>query len=75
MWEHFTAISRRRVVPPQGEVVLLRQSLDHLVEQGIGAERGLDILARLHGERRGIEIRIEFEDIYGNALETYREVI
>jgi len=75
LWEHYTTLSRRRVVPPQGEVVLLRQSLNHLVDHGVDAQRGLEILARLHAERRGIEIYIEFEDIYGNALEPYREVI
>jgi hypothetical protein len=75
LWETFTGISRRRVVPPHGEVVLLRQSLGHLIDQGIDADTGLHILERLQRQRRGIEIHIDLEDIYGNVLDPYHEVI
>jgi hypothetical protein len=64
LWETFTGVSRQRVVPPQGEIVLLRQSLEHLVGQDIDAETGLQIMEQIHEQRRGIQIGLEYEDIY-----------
>jgi hypothetical protein len=71
VWEMFTAVSPGRVVPPQGEIVLVKQSLNHLLGQGIDASQGRDILKDWQSQRRGIEIRVEFEDIYGNAIQPY----
>jgi hypothetical protein len=62
-------------VPPQKEIVLVKQSLNHLLGQGIDASQGRDILKDWQSQRRGIEIRVEFEDLYGNAIQPYEKVI
>jgi hypothetical protein len=70
-WETYIGISPGRVVPPQGEIVLLRQSLQHLEGQGIDRAKGLAILKSLQAQRKAIHLKIEFEDIYGKAMPAY----
>ena len=70
-WETFVNISPGRVVPPQGEIVLVRQSLQHLQDQGIEDTKGLAILEEWQAQRSGIHVRIEFADIYGNIIKAY----
>jgi hypothetical protein len=70
-WETYAPISPGRVVPSQGEIVLIKQSLDHLRGQKIERTKGLAILEELQTQQSGIHLRIEFEDIYGNAIQAY----
>ena len=74
-WETFTSVSPGRVVPPEGEVVLLKQSLQHLRGQGIDEAVGLARLAEWQAQRSGIHISIEFEDLYGNPMKKYERTI
>lgn len=70
-WETFTTISPGRVVPPRSEIVLVRQSLDHLEGQEIDHTKGLAILKSWQDQRAGIHVRVEFKDIYDNAMKAY----
>jgi hypothetical protein len=66
--ETFTGVSAGRVIPPQGEIMLLKQSLGHLEGQGIKRNEGLALLQEWQSQRTGIHLSIEFEDIYGDPM-------
>jgi len=69
VWETFDTVERGRAIPAQGEIVLIRQSLEHLVGQGIEESEGLRLLEAWQQQRTGIRVTIEYEDILGNTLE------
>lgn len=69
LWETFDNVAPGRAIPAQGQIILIRQSLQHLMNQGIGEKEGLRLLESWQQQRQGIGVFIEYEDIFGNALE------
>lgn len=71
-WETFTAARSGRVVPPQGEIVLLRQTRDHLLGQGItDTAAALDLLRDIQQDWHGITLEVRFHDIYEHERPPY----
>jgi hypothetical protein len=71
VWETFVNLPERRAIPAQGEVVLIKESLEHLTGQGIDEKTGLRLLAQFDAQASGIEVEIEFEDILGTRMEAF----
>jgi len=69
MWETFVNLPEKRAIPAQGEVVLVKESLEHLTGQGIDSKTGLALLAQWAKQAAGIEVDIEYADILGNRME------
>jgi hypothetical protein len=81
IWEQFETVVRGEVVPPQGEMVLLKETLEHLQGQTdskgriIDKEEGLRILEDWQRQRSGIHIRVELTDIYGKSVKPFVDEI
>ncbi len=69
MWETFVNLPGKRAIPAQGEVVLVKESLEHLTGQGIDSKTGLELLGQWAKQAAGIEIDIEYSDILENEME------
>ncbi len=68
VWETFDTVAPGRAIPADGQIILIRQSLEHLMGQVEEAE-GLRLLESWQQQRRGIRVFIDYEDILGNAIE------
>lgn len=68
-WETFINLPPRRAIPPQGDISLIKQSLNNLRSQGLEEGTALERLRRIQRERRGINAHIEYLDIFGNEME------
>jgi hypothetical protein len=69
VWETFDAVPPRRAIPVEGQITLIRQSLGHLVGQGMDESDGLRLLSLWQEQRRGIRVVIAYEDLLGNEME------
>jgi len=74
-WATYVNLPKGRVVAAQTDISLVKQTLEHLLGQGIDEESSLDILRRFQDEKRGIKVYIEYSDIFGNEMEPLREVL
>lgn len=72
-WEFFVNLPPGRVIPAGDEMVLIKQSLGHLMAQGYGENEGLRLLEEWKRQKRGILIHIEYEDIYGIEMKPLDE--
>ena len=75
MWERFVNVSPNSAVPVQGDLLLIEQSLEHLQRQGIEEAAGLKLLGDWQKEKKGIEVYIEYEDIFGRKMEPLKETL
>jgi hypothetical protein len=66
VWERFDSIEDKRVLPVQGEIIAIRQSLKHLVAGGINDEEGYALLREWQRQLGGIRLHIEYDDVLGN---------
>lgn len=69
LWKTFINLPARRAIPAQSEVVLVKQSLEHLVGQGIDEQTAPELLREWQAQRSGIRVRIEYKDIFGNDMD------
>lgn len=74
-WERFQNLPHDRAIPPQGEVVLVEQTLDHLIQKGHDEDDGLALLSRWREQKTGIRVEIAYEDILGNGMPPLTEVL
>jgi hypothetical protein len=68
LWESFVNIPPNRAIPSQGEILLVKESLLHLREQGYDESQALSILEQWQQQKTGIQVHIEYEDIYGTPM-------
>lgn len=68
-WEAFVNLTTGRAIPAESTIVLVKQSLEHLVSQGIDEQTALRLLQAWQEQKSGIMVRIEYDDIYGNRME------
>lgn len=69
-WQRFANLPAGRAIPAGEEMVLVEQSLDHLMAQGFDRERALALLASWRAQKTGIQVEIAYTDIYGNKMPT-----
>lgn len=69
VWETFSSVQPGRAIPAQGEMTLIKQSLEHLQGQSIERSEGLRMLESWQEQRRGIRVLVHYEDILGNVME------
>ncbi len=69
VWEKFAGLPEKRAIAAHGEVVLIKESLEHLENQGIDRQLGLKLLDQWEEQAKQIEIDIEYDDILGNRME------
>lgn len=72
-WVRFVGLKSGRAIPAQGYITLVAQSLEYLQVQGIDDDAARQLLDRWQAEKTGIEVTIEYEDILGNKMESFRE--
>lgn len=75
VWQHYVNLPEGRAIPAGGEVVLVEQTLDHLLDQGIDREKALAILADWRAQKHGIRVQIAYQDIYGNPMPPLQDVL
>ena len=68
-WERFQNLPTDRAVPAQGEIVLVEQTLGHLIKQGYSENDAYALLSQWRDQKSGIEVYIEYQDIFGNNME------
>ena len=71
----FVNVPANRAVPANSEMTLIRQSLEHLIDQGISEDDGLSILRDWESQKTGILAHIEYSDIYDNEMEAIDETL
>lgn len=74
-WETFIPLLAGRAIPAQSELLLVRESLTHLVNQGHTPPEARSILRSWQAQKTGISVRIEYEDILGNPMEPLVDVL
>lgn len=75
VWESFVNIPKARAIPAQGQIVLVKQSLAHLENQGFSREEGIEILQTWQQQKSGIRVHIKYEDIFGNEQPPLEETL
>ena len=75
IWETFVNMTPNRAISAEGEVVLIKISLRHLKSQDIAQDEALSLLREWQRQKTGINVRIEYEDIYGNQMPILEEVL
>lgn len=75
LWETFVNFPERRAIPAQSAVVLVKQSLRHLVSQGIDEQIALQLLRDWQTQKSRIQVRIEYEDIFGNEMDPLIDIL
>jgi hypothetical protein len=69
LWETFQDVWPGLALPAQKDILLIKQSATHLIDQGMSEDAALDLLRKWQDERRGIRVYINYTDIYGNKME------
>ena len=72
-WERFQNLPTDLAVPAQGEIVLVEQTLGHLVNQGYSKDDAYALLAQWRDQKSGIDVYIEYQDIFGNTMEPLKD--
>lgn len=75
VWESFVNAPPNRAIPAQGEIVLIKESLAHLLGQGYDENAARSILNQWQEQKTGILVRIEYEDIYGTPMQVLEETL
>lgn len=75
VWESFVNLPEKRAIPAGEDITLVKQSLQHLIAQGFDEAEGLRLLEDWQIQKKGILVRIEYEDIYGNEMKPLVETL
>lgn len=75
VWESFVNVLPNRAIPAEGEILLIKGSLTHLLGQGHDEKTALAILKQWQSQKSGILVRIEYEDIYGNPMTPLEDIL
>lgn len=75
VWESFVNVPPNRAIPAEGEILLIKESLAHLLGLGHNEKTALTILNQWQSQKTGIHVRIEYEDIYGNPMTPLEEIL
>ena len=68
-WVTYIRLPPKFAINEGASISLIRQSLENLRGQGFKDRSGLNLLSRIQNERKGIRVRIEYLDIFGNEME------
>jgi hypothetical protein len=72
-WDTFTAIVDKKAISPGDEVVMVQLSEKNLIDQGYSQNEALNILKSWQKQKIGIHVSIEYENIFGNVMESLEE--
>jgi hypothetical protein len=72
-WARFVGLLPNRAIPAQDHITLVEQSLENLQSQGIDEAAGLALLRRWMDAKTDIKVSIEYTDIFGNTMKTFKE--
>ena len=75
IWETFLNIPAESIIPPQRQKVLIKQSARHLEKQNYKPDDALSLLEEWQKQKSGIQVYIEYEDIYGNQMKPLQEIL
>jgi hypothetical protein len=68
-WVTYVNLPPKRVVAAGADISLIKQSLEHLLNQGVSDASAARILDRIQETKKGIKVHIEYLDIFGNDIE------
>jgi hypothetical protein len=68
-WDTYVNLPPKRVIAAGGNISLVKLSLNNLQNQGLDDGSALKILDQAQEAKKGIRIRIEYFDIFGNEME------
>lgn len=68
-WVTYVDLPPKRVIAVGADISLIKQSIEHLRGQGINDKSAFEILGRIQKEKKGIEVYIEYLDIFGNEID------
>jgi hypothetical protein len=75
LWERVVNLPSNRAIRAQDDVLLIKQSLEHLEKQGIEARTGRKLLNDWQKEKTGIEVYIQYEDIFGREMKPLKDTL
>jgi hypothetical protein len=67
-WATYVNLPPKRVIAAGDTISLIKQSLEHLTGQGLDDQSAMRILDQIQQEKKGIMVRIEYYDIFGNEM-------
>ena len=68
-WATYVDLPPKRVVAAGADISLIKQSLEHLLNQGVSDASAAGILNRIQETKEDIKVHIEYFDIFGNDME------
>ena len=74
-WDTFTRLPPKRAIQTEGEVTLVKLSLQRLLTDNVQEKEATDLLRRWEDQKSGIQVKIEYEDILGNHQEPLLDVL
>jgi hypothetical protein len=74
-WVTYANLPKGRVVAAQSDISLVKQTLEHLRDQGIEERNALTLLHQFQDEKKGIKVHIEYYDIFGNEMEPLEDTL
>jgi hypothetical protein len=74
-WTRFVGLKPNRAIPAQDHITLVEQSLENLQSQGVDEAAGRALLRRWMDAKKDIKVSIEYTDIFGNTMKTFKETL
>lgn len=74
-WNTFVNVVQNHAIPAGERIILVQISLDHLRSQSYTQEQAVQLLRDWQNQKTGINVRVEYEDIYGNLLPILEETL
>jgi hypothetical protein len=74
-WVRFVGLLPNRAIPAQDHITLVEQSLENLQSQGVDEAAGLELLRLWMDAKTDIKVSIEYADIFGNTMKTFKETL
>lgn len=74
-WETFLNLPNGTSINPQEEMTLILETKEHLMFQGYSDNEAINLLEEWQKQKSGININIEYEDIYGNSQEPLEYIL
>ena len=71
IWDTYWTFSHEHYLGPKDKTTLIKLTTNNLKEQGYNEMKSLQILKKWQEQIEGINIKIAYEDIYGNRQKEY----
>lgn len=67
-WITYVDLPPKLVIPAGSHLLLVKQSLEHLLNQGMNDADAIKLLEQIQNQKKGIKVFIIYFDIFGNKM-------